>query len=144
MLVREIMSKNPEIISVNTSLREAAIKMKDLDVGILPVEEQDHSIAGILTDRDIAVRGVAAKEDPSKVSVKDIMSRNVITCPEDSDIQAAINAMEENKVRRLIITDKSGRPSGIVSLGDIAESVEDICLGGEVLRRVSEHGHPTH
>lgn len=144
MLVREIMTKNPEIISVNTSLREAAIKMKDLDVGILPVEEQDHSIAGILTDRDIAIRAVAAKEDLSKVSVKDIMSRDVITCPEDSDIQAAVNVMEENKVRRLIITDKSGRLSGIISLGDIAEGVEDICLGGEVLRRVSEHGHPTH
>jgi predicted transcriptional regulator len=142
MLVKEVMTPKPEIISVNASLREAAKKMKALDVGFLPVEEQDHSITGIVTDRDIALRGVAEKKDPSKTRVKDIMSHNVVTCPENADIQDAVQAMEKNKVRRLIITDSSGKPAGIISIGDIATHAEKI--SGEIFRSLSEHSHPTH
>lgn len=144
MLIKEIMTPNFETIPVDASLSEAAKKMKALDIGVIPVEEQDHSIAGVITDRDIVVRGIAGKKDPNKTKVKEVMSRDLITCPENADVQQAVHTMEEKRVRRLLITDKSGRPAGIISIGDIATHSDSLELGGEVLKMVSEHGHPVH
>jgi CBS domain-containing protein len=118
--------------------------MKDLNVGMMPVEK-DRSVVGILTDRDIVVRGIAENKDPSETRVKDIMSTDVVTCPADSSVEDAVHAMEQHKVRRFVITDRSGRPAGIVSLGDIATKAHSkIEIGGEALSKVSQPSHPSH
>lgn len=144
MQIQEIMTPNPEMISVDASLMDAAEKMKDLDVGMIPVA-QEGSVVGILTDRDIVVRGIAENKDPSETKVKDIMSTDVVTCPVDSSVEDAVNAMEQNKVRRLIITERSGKPAGIVSLGDIATKAhQKVEMGGEALSKVSQPSHPSH
>lgn len=144
MQLREIMTPNPEMIPIEASLMDAAMKMKDLDVGIMPVSRQN-SVVGVVTDRDIVLRGVAEKRDPSQTKVRDIMSSDVLTCPENTDLEDAAKRMEEKKVRRLIVTDPSGKAVGIVSLGDIAtKSGKEAEMGGEVLTRVSEPSRPVH
>jgi CBS domain-containing protein len=138
------MTPNPEMIPIEASLMDAAMKMKDLDVGIMPVSRQN-SVVGVVTDRDIVLRGVAEKRDPSQTKVRDIMSSDVLTCPENTDLEDAAKRMEEKKVRRLIVTDPSGKAVGIVSLGDIAtKSGKEAEMGGEVLTRVSEPSRPVH
>lgn len=144
MQVKEIMTKNPEMLSMDTSLMDAAKKMKDLNVGVMPVSRED-SVVGVVTDRDIVVRGIAERRDPSKTAVRDIMSSDVFTCTENTDIQEAAQAMKKNKVRRLVITDTAGKPVGIVSLGDIATKFsEKKEMSGDVLGKISEPSRPSH
>ncbi len=141
MQVKEIMTKNPEMVSIDTSLMDAAKKMKDLDVGVMPVS-RENSVVGVVTDRDIVVRGIAEQRDPSMTAVRDVMSSHVLTCPENTDIRDAAQTMKKNKVRRLVITDTSGKPVGIISLGDIAtKSSAKKEMSGEVLEKVSEPSH---
>jgi CBS domain-containing protein len=144
MQIQEIMTPNPEMLPVDASLMDAAEKMKSLNVGMMPVE-QDHLVVGILTDRDIVVRGIAENKDPSETRVSDIMSTDVVTCQWDSSVEDAVKTMEDYKVRRLIITDQSGKPAGIVSLGDIATKAHrKVEMGGEALSKVSRPSHPSH
>lgn len=146
MQIREIMTPNPEMIPMDALLIDAAMKMKDLDVGIMPVA-RENSVVGVVTDRDIVLRAVAEKRDPSRTKVKDIMSEEVLTCPENTELDDAAKRMEEKKVRRLIVTDPSGKAVGIVSLGDIATKSgkeRKVEMGGEVLTRVSEPSRPSH
>ncbi len=144
MQIREIMTPNPEMIPMEASLTDAAAKMKHLDVGIMPVA-QESTLVGVVTDRDIVLRGVAEKRDLSHTRVRDIMSSDVLTCPDNTDMADAMRRMEKKKVRRVIVTDPSGKPVGIVSLGDIATRTgkeKEIELGGEVLTKVSEPSRP--
>jgi CBS domain-containing protein len=146
MQIREIMTPNPEMIPMDALLIDAAMKMKDLDVGIMPVA-RENSVVGVVTDRDIVLRAVAEKRDPSRTKVKDIMSEEVLTCPENTELDDAAKRMEEKKVRRLIVTDPSGKAVGIVSLGDIATKSgkeRKVEMGGEVLTRVSEPSRSSH
>ncbi len=104
---------------------------------------RDNSVVGVVTDRDIVVRGIAERRDPSMTSIREIMSSDVYTCPENTDVQDAAQTMKKNKVRRLVITDTSGRPVGIVSLGDLAtKSHAEKEMSGDVLEKISEPSHP--
>ncbi len=141
MLLKDIMTKNPIEIPVIESVMDAAEKMKELNVGAIPVFKDDR-VVGIVTDRDIAVRAVADGKNPKDTPVMDIMSRNVISCHENTDLKEAAHIMENNKVRRLVVTDSSGKAVGIVSLGDIATKAKMMDLGFEVLEKVSEPGMP--
>ncbi|MFY9396825.1 MAG: CBS domain-containing protein [Desulfomonilia bacterium] len=146
MRIREIMTPNPEVLPMDASLMDAALKMRDLDVGAMPVTSGG-SVVGIVTDRDIVLRGMAQRRDPAGTRVKDIMSRDVLTCPEDTSLEDAARIMEEKKVRRVLVTDSSGRTVGILSLGDIATKgvrEQKIGLGGEILSRVSQPSRPLH
>jgi CBS domain-containing protein len=141
MQIKEIMTRNPEKIPVIESVMDAAEKMKELNVGVIPIFKSD-KIVGVVTDRDIVVRAVAENKDLADTPVMDIMSRDVISCPEDTDIRDAAQVMEKNKVRRLIVTDSSDNPVGIVSLGDIATKAHMANLGSEVLEKVSQPSRP--
>jgi CBS domain-containing protein len=146
MQIKEIMTPNPEVLPADASLMDAALKMKELDVGILPVASGE-SVVGIVTDRDIVLRGVAQRRDPAGTRVRDIMTGDVLTCPEDTSLEDAARTMEEKKVRRVLVTDSSGRTVGILSLGDIATKggrEREIGLGGEILSRVSHPSRPLH
>jgi CBS domain-containing protein len=140
MEIREIMTPHPEGISSDGTIRDASHHMRDLNVGILPVIEGD-SLIGVLTDRDIVVRVIAENRDPAQTRVEEIMSREVFTCAEDTDLEEAVQIMEDNQVRRLLVTDSKGRCVGIVSLGDIAMT-SDTELKAEVIAAVSEPSRP--
>lgn len=123
MKIVEIMTSDPELIDPNASIREAAKRMKNEDIGALPVGENDRLI-GMVTDRDIAMRGVAEGRSPDTTTVRDIMSEKIFYCFEDDDVEAAARCMAENQVRRLPILNRNKRLTGIIALADIAQSGE--------------------
>jgi CBS domain-containing protein len=136
MNVSEVMSSDVFVMSPDQTLREAAQSMADLDTGVLPIGEGDHLI-GILTDRDIVIRGVAEARDPGNTAVRDIMSHGVCFCYEDEDVKEVADQMAELQVRRLPVVNRDKRLVGIVSLGDLAQQ-GDTALSGEALQGVSE------
>jgi len=137
MQVKEIMTKEIETISGSASISEAAKKMKSLNVGVVPVIE-GNDLVGMITDRDIVIRGLAEKEDVSNVPVKDVMTTQVLSCSAEDSVEDAVKMMEDKQVRRLIALDESGAAVGIVSLGDIAAKAHSDALAGEALEAVSE------
>ena len=140
MKVNEIITHDPEVIRPETALIEAAQKMKSLDIGMLPVCDGDR-LVGVITDRDITVRGVAQGNDPKTARVQEVMTPEVIYCFDDEDVKEAAKKMEEKQVRRLPVLNREKRLVGIVSLGDLAVRTGKEKLAGEVLERVSEPGH---
>jgi CBS domain-containing protein len=136
MEVRQIMSSDVERIAPDTTLQEAAMRMKMRDVGFLPVCEGDR-VLGTLTDRDIIIRGVTRGVDVRQTSASDVMSKDVFYCYVDEDVEAVAQAMSDKQVRRMIIMDRDERIVGIVSLGDIAKAGTDEEVSAETLRSVS-------
>jgi predicted transcriptional regulator len=94
----------------NTSIQAAAELMRQMDIGMLPVTE-DGRIVGTLTDRDIAIRGVAEGADPGATPAREVMTREVVSCYDDQDAREVANAMELNKVRRVIVVNRKTKPS---------------------------------
>jgi CBS domain-containing protein len=137
MQINRIMTEYVEVITLETSIQEAAEQMRSLDVGVLPVCDGDR-LVGILTDRDLAVRAVADGRDPKSTPIEEIMTRQVVCCFEDQDIEEAERVMEKNQIRRLPVLDRDKRIVGIVSLGDLAVK-NDENRAGTTLERVSEH-----
>jgi CBS domain-containing protein len=142
MLVKEVMTSGVECISPDATLREAAQKMKEFDVGLLPVCGDDDRLAGMITDRDITLRAVADGLDPSVALVKDSMTPKVIYCFEDQEISDAAHMMEQNQVRRLVVLNRDKRLIGILALGDLAVDVGDDQLAGHTLEAISEPAAP--
>jgi CBS domain-containing protein len=142
MQVKDIMTANPQCVRPDTTLREAACKMRDLDVGPLPVCGDDDRLAGMITDRDITVRAVAEGKDPMSTPVREAMTEEIVYCFEDQDIEEACRLMQERQVRRLVALNRDKRLVGIVSLGDLATETGDREKSGEVLQDVSEPSVP--
>ena len=140
MKVNEIITHDPQVIRPETALIEAAQKMKSLDIGMLPVCDGDR-LVGVITDRDITVRGVAQGSDPKTARVQEVMTPEVIYCFDDEDVKEAAKKMEEKQVRRLPVLNREKRLVGIVSLGDLAVRTGKEKLAGEVFERVSKPGH---
>src|SRR5207253_2281629 len=111
--VHEVMTRGAECIRPDACLREAAERMKALDVGVLPVCDDDR-LVGMVTDRDITVRGTAERMPPGLGQVRDVMTPNVISCFEDQDVGEAARLMEQNQVRRLVVLNRDKRLVGIV------------------------------
>ena len=137
MFVRDVMTRGAECVRPANSLVEAAQKMKNLDVGPLPVCGDNDRLVGMLTDRDITVRAVAEACDPRTTTVKDVMTPDVVYCFEDQDVQEAARLMKEHQIRRLVVLDRDKRLVGIVSLGDLAVETGDEKLAGRTLEHVS-------
>ena len=138
MRVNNVMSSPVIQATIATTIRDAAKTMRAHGVGTLPVF-RNQVPAGIVTDRDIVTRALAARGfalGPS-TPVADIMSRNVITCFDDQELAEAAALMGEQQIRRLVVIDRSGAAVGILSLGDIAEHVSEE-LAGQVLGEISE------
>jgi CBS domain-containing protein len=136
MQVRDVMTTGAECVRPADSLQDAARKMKDLDVGPLPVCEGDR-LVGMITDRDITVRATAEALPPMLGQVQDVMTRDVVYCFEDQDVQEAARLMREHQVRRLVVLNRDKRLVGIVSLGDLAVETGDEKLAGQTLEHVS-------
>jgi CBS domain-containing protein len=137
MKVSEIMTRQVECIPPKTTIREAAEKMQLLDVGFLPICE-DEQLLGTITDRDIAIRGVAEGIDPQKVNVRHIMTPNAFYCFEDQDVEDVSESMQQKEVKRMLILDRDRKLVGVVSLGDISMASGEQQLAGETLREISE------
>jgi len=141
MKVRDVMTRGAECVGPDTTLQEAAARMQALDVGSLPVCDNDH-LAGMLTDRDIAVRAVAGGRDPRTTRVRDAMTPEVHYCFEDQDVNEAAQVMKEKQIRRLPVLNRDKRLVGFVSLGDLAVEADDNNLAGATLEAVSEPNRP--
>src|SRR5437762_11404171 len=124
MVLREVMPPRVDVMHPDATLREAAAKMKSLDVGPIPVCDGER-LQGMLTDRDITVRATAEGRDPNSTRVRDVMSPDVVYCFEDQDVQDAARVMEEHQIRRLVVLNRDKRLVGIMSLGDLAVHTED-------------------
>ena len=137
MKVKDIMSADVECVRPNDTVQEAAIKMEELNVGLLPVGERER-VTGVVTDRDITVRGVAKGLDLRSTPVRNLMSRDIIYCYEDDDIESAVRLMQERQVRRVLALSRDQRLVGILSLGKLAVECGDPQRIGQVLQDVSE------
>jgi CBS domain-containing protein len=135
--IRDIMSPNVTLIRLETTVRDAAEKMKALDVGALPVTDGE-KIKGMLTDRDIVVRCIAAGKDPASTPVREAMTERIKFVFDDDDVAAAADAMKDKQIRRLIVLNRAKRLVGLVSFGDLARHAEDVHLSAGVARRVAE------
>jgi CBS domain-containing protein len=142
MYVNEIMTRGAECTSPHATLREAAGRMRDLNVGALPVCGESDRLVGMVTDRDITVRAVAEARDPAGTRVRDAMTPHVVYCYEDQEVEEAARLMEEHQVRRLVVLDRNKRLVGILSLGDLAVKTNDGELSQEALEQVSEPAQP--
>lgn len=142
MLIREIMSHPVEIAVPDDSVTTAAKKMAALDCGALPVCEEDRVI-GILTDRDIVTRAIAAGIDPDECYVREIMSGDVKYCYEDESVADLARSMKVLRVKRLPVIDRDKRLVGIVSLGDIAVTAGAAPQAQAALQGISQPGTRT-
>jgi CBS domain-containing protein len=141
MRLGEIMTRDVEVIGSNAPLKEAAAKMKQLDVGLIPICDGDR-LKGTLTDRDITVRATAEGKNPSKTKVSAIMSTDIAYCYEDQEIEEAVSVMEARQIRRLPILNRDKHLVGIVALGDLAMHAGQNELVGETLKEVSRPAAP--
>jgi CBS domain-containing protein len=142
MQVREVMSRNPDTLTAESTIREAASHMRDRDTGFIPVAKDD-KIIGTITDRDLAVRVVADGRGLDD-RVIDVISQKVLYCFEDSDIKDVLKNMHEQHVQRLIVLNNEQDKSlaGIVTLSDIADKCGD--SDAEICRLVcqaTQHYH---
>jgi CBS domain-containing protein len=137
MKVSEAMTRDVRVASPEETVQKAAQTMADLDAGILPVGEEDHLI-GMITDRDIAIRGIAKGKGPD-AKVRDVMTAEVKYCFDDQEIEEVTRNMADIQVRRLPVLNRDKRLVGILSLGDIAIS-RDSKDAGEALQGISRHG----
>ena len=141
MLLKDIMTRDVEVIHPNASLQEAADRMDALNVGPLPVCDGDR-LVGMITDRDVVVRATAAAMDPRTARVRDAMTDEVIFAFEDQDVREAARLMAEKQIRRLVVLNRDKRLVGIVSLGDIATATRDERQAGGILEQVSTPSEP--
>lgn len=137
MKVRDAMHKGAEWVEATTPVQTIAAKMRDLDVGAIPIGENDRLI-GMVTDRDITMRAVAAGKEVAKLTARDVMSKGIVFCRDTEDVEDAVRIMEQKKIRRLPVLDENKRMVGMLSLGDIAHSASHE-ISGETLTAVANH-----
>ena len=137
MKVSKCMTRDVQLVSPTQTIHDAARMMAELDAGALPVQ-QDDRLVGMITDRDIAVRAVAQGKSPDS-PVRDVMSREVLYCFDDQEIEDVTRNMGEVKVRRLPVVNRDKRLVGIVSIGDLALK-EEQTLTGSAIANISKHG----
>jgi CBS domain-containing protein len=138
MRISEIMSHDVEVVHPEDTLQDAARKMRDRDVGLLPVCD-GKKLIGMLSDRDITIRAGAEGSHPTDQIGRDIGTYPVIYCYEDEDIEVAAHTMKKNQIRRLAVLRRGDKQLiGMVALGDLAVKNKDDQVSGDVLQKVSE------
>jgi CBS domain-containing protein len=135
MQIRNVMTRNPQLINPDDTIQHAARLMAECDCGILPVSEGDHLI-GMISDRDIAIRGIGNGKGPHS-KVRDAMTREVKYCFEDEDAAHVAKNMADLQVRRLPVMNRDKRLVGIVSLSDLARKEPDM---GKALAEIAQPG----
>jgi len=136
MEVRKIMTADPVSVEPDTTLEEIATLMKEQDIGAVPVVE-DGELCGIVTDRDIVIRCIAAGQDATECTAEDVMSTDIQSLGPNASVDEVARLMGDLQIRRLPIVEKN-RLVGMVSLGDLAVKSQDDDLSGETLEDVSK------
>ena len=133
MQVRDVMTKRPQYLSADATIREAAELMRKYDSGFEPLVRGE-KIVGTVTDRDIAIRAVAEGKNPDD-KVSSIATEQVLYAYEEDDLKDAVQNMQGNKVQRLVVLNNSTDKdfTGVVSVGDIAERCDDEDLGKQLV-----------
>jgi len=139
MKVKDVMHTGVVSVSPDARLAQIARKMRDEDIGAVPVVENDHLI-GMVTDRDITCRGLADGHDIARLTARDVMSMPLLWCRSEDDVAAAIHLMEESKIRRLPVLNEKKHMVGMLTLGDISQKVSR-ATAGEAIQSLSAH-HP--
>lgn len=124
MTVVKLMSIDPASHRAHETLADAARDMWDCDCGCIPIVDDDQRVIGMITDRDICMAALFQGRPIQQISIGEVMSRVAITCRSDDSIQQAETMMREARVRRLPVTDDTGRLIGVISLNDIALEAE--------------------
>ncbi len=142
MKVKDLMTKKPACATPEMGLTQIAKLMAEINVGAIPVVENQDSrkVVGVVTDRDITTRAVAREKNPLQMKVRDVMTSPVVTVKPDDDIEEAARMMEKNKVRRVPVVDDRGEVSGMVAQADIALKASDETTA-KVVQAISK---PTH
>ena len=135
--VRDVMTPNPECVSEGDSIRDVARIMKDHDTGVVPVVD-GKKIIGLITDRDIVVRGLAEGKDLSNARVNELMTKSVRSVKEDMPLNEVLNLMGSAEVRRVPVVNGNDELVGIVSLGDIATNTNQDNRVGKAVENISE------
>jgi CBS domain-containing protein len=138
--VNELMTRGVRTAAPTDTLCDAAQAMEELDVGVLLVCDGER-LVGVITDRDIAVRGVAQRLSPDRTHLDVIMTGEVRWCFDDSTVEEALRTMSELQIRRLPVIDRDRRLVGVLSLGDAAAKGQ-ASQAGEPLARISQPAEP--
>lgn len=138
--LKEIMTPTVVCLGPDSSLREVAAKMKDLDAGSIPICDKDR-LVGMVTDRDIVIKTLGSDRDPEAVKAGDVMSSPIVYCFEDQSVEDVARIMEARQVRRLVVLNREKRLVGIVSLGDISLKGGSNEVSEEILEQVSRPIH---
>jgi CBS domain-containing protein len=136
MQLKEFVNSRVETVQSDDTLQRAAEKMRELDVGSMPVCEGGQ-LVGMITDRDITIRAVA-KGSNAATTVREVMTSEVLCCFENDEVKEAARIMQENQVRRILVLNEAKELVGITSLGELATATGDRLLAGETLESVSE------
>jgi len=133
------MTPNPEYVRPSDPVMKAAQLMKSEDVGPIPIvdDKDGKRLAGIVTDRDLAIKVVAEARDPRTTLVKDVMTDDVVTCKENEDVNQALKLMQENQVRRIPVVDQSDHLLGIIAQADVATRLGQAQTTGKVVEDIS-------
>lgn len=134
--VKDLMKTRPCAINQDTTISKAACLMKEVNCGALPVGEENN-VVGILTDRDIVLRFVAAGLDTNSTSVKEIMTKKIYTCHENDPLQDATKKMIQHRIGRLAVLDQDNKLTGILSFGSIMRHTPDKALIADLAQHVS-------
>jgi CBS domain-containing protein len=139
MKAKELMTPNPACCTPETSLREVAQMFVDHDCGSIPVVENQsvRRPIGIITDRDIACRAIAAGRNALELTAADCMSSPCVTVPIDASLEECCEAMEQNKVRRILVVDENGCCCGVIAQADVALRGKEK-KAAEVVKEVSQ------
>src|SRR4051812_11895736 len=135
--VRELMTESPRTVAPEASAVDAATVMRDEDTGVVPIVEGDGRLAGVVTDRDIALRVVAEGREARSTTVAEIASQDLATIDPQQDVDEALRLMAEHQVRRLPVVEEDGKLVGILAQADVARHV-DAARTGEVVEQISE------
>jgi CBS domain-containing protein len=134
--IKDVMTSDPCSIDAGKSVAYAAKMMRDEDVGLAPIVEDDKLI-GMLTDRDIAIRVVAEGRNPDQTTVGEVASQQVVTIDPQQDLDEALRIMAKHQVRRLPVVEEDGRLIGVVAQADIARAGDD-SQTGELVQEISQ------
>jgi CBS domain-containing protein len=139
MRIQDVMTADVSFVRPDTPILEIARKMRDGDIGATPVVE-DERLVGMVTDRDLVVRVIAEGGDVRTKTARDAMSPGILYCFVDESVEAVLENMGDQQIRRLPVVDREKRLVGVVSLGDLALSGKRKAAG-EALQEISQ---PTH
>jgi CBS domain-containing protein len=139
MTCNEIMTSNPEFCLPSDPVVKAAQLMKSEDVGPIPIVEDKNTkkLAGIVTDRDLAIKVVAEARDPKTTLIEEVMSEDVVTCKQNEDVDKALKLMQDHQVRRIPVVDTNDHLLGIIAQADVATRMGSSRATGKVVEQIS-------